>query len=151
MVWVGRDKWFSIIRGALHLYRAVSRGSTGYHGTSRPYHYVRFRWMKPLNLDAALAELSRSFEVAKKVRPRDEVELTLYGDQRDEVTAKADTLVAVMSPYRAVLFQRERRPFTVKDMALRTWVFEMYDKTTPTPFPWGGDSEPKYEVEEEKK
>jgi len=83
------------------------------------------------------------------VRPRDDRELTLYGDQRDEVTATADTLAAVMNPYRAILFQKERRSFTARDVALRAWVFEMYDKTTPTPFPWGGDSEPRYEVEGE--
>ncbi len=115
---------------------------------SSPYHYVRFRWMRPLDLDAAMAELGADFAAVKRVRPKDAVELTLYGDQRDEVTAHADTLSAAMSPYRAVLYQRERRPFTGKDLRLRAWVLRNYDKATPTPFPWGGDSEPRYEVEE---
>ena len=107
---------------------------------SKPYYYVRFRWWSPLDLDTAMRNLAGSFEVAKKVRPRDEVELTLYADQRDEVTAKGDTLTAIMSPYKAILYQRELRPFTPKDTSLRAWVIGMYDKTTPTPFPWGGDS-----------
>jgi hypothetical protein len=102
--------------------------------------------MRPLDLDTAVVELSADFAATKRVRPKDAVELTLYGDQRDEVTAHADTLSAAMSPYRAVLYQRKRRPFTEKDLRLRAWVFKNYDKTTPTPFPWGGDSEPRYEV-----
>jgi len=114
---------------------------------SSPYHYSRFRWMRPLDLDPAITELGTDFAATKRIRPKNAVELTLYGDQRDEVIAHADTLSAAMSPYRAVLYQRERRAFTDKDLRLRAWVLKNYDKTTPTPFPWGGDSEPRYEVE----
>lgn len=111
-----------------------------------PYDYCRFRWWMPLDLDEAMGELE-SFGAKKKVRPRGEAEMTLYADERDEVYARADTLAAMLAPYRAILYQMEWRPFTARDMSLRAWVFKKYDKTTPTPLPWGGDSEPRYEVE----
>ena len=114
---------------------------------SGSYHYSRFRWMRPLDLDTAVAELGDDFAAVKRIRPKDDTELTLYGDQRDEVTAYADTLSAALGSYRAILYQRERRPFTEKDLRLRAWVLKNYDKATPTPFPWGGDSEPRYDVE----
>ena len=106
---------------------------------SNPYHYTRFRWMRPLDLDAASRELGVDFTVEKKPRPRDDVELTLYADQRDEIVARADTLAVIMTSLRAVLFQRESKPFTGRDLRLRAWVFRSFDKTTPTPFPWGMD------------
>lgn len=117
---------------------------------STPYFYVRFRWWRPQDLDEVVNELNGLYEVSKKIRPRDEVELTLYGDQRDEVTLKADTLAAILGSYKAILYQKEWKPFTAKDLALRKKVFELYDKTTPTPFPWGGDSEPRYDIEMKK-
>jgi len=114
---------------------------------SKSYHFVRFRWLKPLNLDEVALDLAGAYSIEKWVRPRDDREITLYGNLRDEVTATADTLAVILNPYRAILFQRESKPFTTRDESLRTRVFEMYDKSTPTPFPWGGDTEPKYVVE----
>lgn len=110
------------------------------------YDYRRFRWWAPLNLDWAAWELA-SYSAVKKVRPRDDREMTLYADERDEVYARADTLSAMIGPYRAILYQKESRPFTARDLTLRAWIFKNFDKITPTPFPWGGDSEPAYEEE----
>jgi hypothetical protein len=114
---------------------------------SQPYHYVMFRWLKPLDLDGAAAELCATYEVAKKLSPRGDVELSLYKEQRDVVTVKADTLSATLGLYRAVLFQKERKSFTTRDTALQAWVLKNFDKSTPTPFPLGGDSELKHEAE----
>jgi hypothetical protein len=84
----------------------------------------------------------------KRVRPRNDKEISLYKDQRDEVTLKADTLSVAAGAVRAVLFQRESKPFTHRDIALRKLILELYDKSTPTPFPFGFSSEPKFEVED---
>jgi len=97
-----------------------------------------------------MRELAASSRSLKRIGSRDEVELTLYRLQRDEVIVKADILIAVISQYRAILYQKELKSFTAKDVSLRKWIFDMYDKLTHMPFLWGGDSEPKYEVEEEK-
>jgi hypothetical protein len=118
---------------------------------SEPYHYVRFRWWNPLDLDKLVSELGAAYKMVKRASPRNNHELSLYRDVREEVTITADTLGARLSPVRAVLFQKERKPFTKKDVALRKVVVDMYDKTTPTPFPWSGSFEPKYDVEDEKK
>ncbi len=114
---------------------------------SKPYHFVRFRWLKPLNLDEVARGLAGAYSIEKRVIPRDDREITLYENQRDEIKATADTLAVILNSYRAILFQRESKPFTTRDASLHTLVFEMYDRSTPTPFPWGGDTEPKYVVE----
>jgi len=115
---------------------------------SDAYYYTRFRWARPFDLGAASAELGSDFKVSLRARPRGEDEITLFDDQRDELVAEADTLGAIMTSMRAVLFQREAKPFTARDLRLRAWVVERFDKTTPTPFPWGGSfPEPRYEVE----
>jgi hypothetical protein len=140
------DKWFSI-QWASTIYLTNRRIRT--ENVSNPYHYTRFRWMKPLDLEAASKQLATNFDVLEKSKPRDDVEISLYADQRNEIVVRADTLAAMINPVRAVLYQRERSPFTVRDQGLRAWVFENFDKTTPTPFPWGGaGSEPHYEVDD---
>jgi hypothetical protein len=112
-----------------------------------PYHHVRFRWWTSVNLDKLITDYSELYKTEKWARPRNDVELSLYKDQRDEITLKADTLNVAAGAVRAVLFQKEAKPFTSRDLALRKLVFELYDKVTPTPFPFGGSSEPRYEVE----
>jgi len=125
----------------------------GPHGITRrnevpePYHHVRFRWWTSANLDKLITDYGELYKTEKRVRPRNDKEISLYKDQRDEVTLKADTLSVAAGAVRAVLFQKEAKPFTSRDLALRKLVFELYDKTTPTPFPFGFSSEPRYEVE----
>ena len=88
-----------------------------------------------------------SFEV-KPIKPiGDDKEMVLLRDEREALKVSTDTLNAFISPFRAVLFQRESKPFTKRDMELRRIMFEMFDKSTPTPFPFGGSYEPKFEVE----
>jgi hypothetical protein len=113
-----------------------------------PYHHVRFRWWTSVNLDKLITDYSELYKMEKRVRPRTNEEVSLYKDQRDEVTFKADTLSVAAGAVRAVLYQKEAKPFTSKDLALRKLASELYDKTTPTPFPFGFSSEPKFEVED---
>jgi hypothetical protein len=110
------------------------------------YNYVRFRWWDPVNLDKVVKELP-GFKTRKIVHEKVGEDISLYKDQRDEVEAKADTLQALLSPFRAVLNQKETKPFTPRDMELREKVIKMYPRSRPTPFPWLFSSEPKFEKE----
>lgn len=64
-----------------------------------------------------------------------------------ELKLKADTLNAFISLTRAILFQKERAPFTPRDMELRKRILEIYPRNRPTPFLI--NDEPKFEVNEE--
>ena len=110
------------------------------------YSYVRFRWWDPVTLDNLIEEFS-GFKTRKIVHEKVGEELSLYKDQRDEVEVEADALQAFLSPFRAVLNQREAKPFTARDMELREKVMKMYPRDRSTPFPWGFSSEPKFEKE----
>jgi hypothetical protein len=116
---------------------------------SSKYSYVRFRWWSPLSLDKAVEELS-GFKTKKMIYPKGSAELSLLKDVRDEVEVEADTLQAFLSPFRAVLNQREAKPFTARDMELRERVMKMYPSDRPTPFPWEFSSEPRFEKEKPK-
>ncbi len=110
-----------------------------------PYHHVRFRWWTSVDLDRLVSEYGGQYNAEKRAHPKDDVELTLYKDQRDEVTLRADTLSVAASAVRAVLFQREAKPFTRLDLALRSEVAHLYDKMGPyrsAPIP-----EPSFAVE----
>lgn len=113
----------------------------------RPYYYVRFRWLDGLDLKKASEDLSKSFSITMVSLPRDENEMSLYKDLRDEIKVSADTLTARLSAYTAVLSQKEAAPFTARDMDLRKKVFELYSHTRSSPFPWTTVMpEPKFEV-----
>jgi hypothetical protein len=110
------------------------------------YSYVRFRWWDPVDLDRAVEELS-GFKSKKIIQEKEGDDLSLYRDLRDEVEVEADTLQAMLSPFRAVLNQRAEKPFTARDMELRERVMKMYPRGRPTPFPWEFSLEPKFEKE----
>ena len=61
---------------------------------------------------------------------------------------KADTLNAFISLAGAVLFQKERTPFTHRDMQLRKRILEIYPRNRPTPFPFLVNDEPNFEIKE---
>jgi len=110
------------------------------------YHYVRFRWWNPLNLDEIVDEFS-DFKTRKVIYPSNKAEFALQRDARDEVVVEADTLKAFLSPFRAVLNQKEDKPFTARDMDLRERVMRLYTRGAPTPFPWEFGSEPSFKKE----
>jgi hypothetical protein len=110
------------------------------------YNYVRFRWWNPLDLDKVVEEFP-GFKTKKVTYLRNKAELAIQRDARDEVVVEADTLKAFLSPFRAVLNQKEDKPFTARDMALRERVMKFYSRSSPTPFPWEFSSEPSFEKE----
>ena len=116
---------------------------------SRPYHYVRFRWWSAVDLKAVDEEMSAyEFEVKRLEIPKYELELTLQKEYRDELVVKVDTLTAHLSQFRAVLTQKEAKPFSRRDLKLRERVVEIYPQNRPTPLPWDYVAEPKFEVAE---
>ena len=118
---------------------------------SEPYHYVRFRWGPEVDIEKAMEELSTAFSVERITMPSsdDHVQAsTIQGDRdRDELRVKADTLTALLSRIRAMLFQKESAPFTKKDVKLRERILELYPHSRSTPLPFFFQSEPKFSVE----
>ena len=102
---------------------------------SRPYHYARFRWWSRVNLKDLAEDLSKEFEVEQQLLPTDETELALHKDEREELKVSANTLTAMLSAFRAVLYQKEGAPFTKKDVKLREKVLELYPRKRSTPVP----------------
>ena len=114
----------------------------------KPYYYIRFRWWIDVGLEKVIKELSKEFEVKKKNFPEYNVDLSLFKDQRVEVEIKADNLNAKLSKFRAILYQKEAKPFTSKDLLLRKKILELYSRNRPTPFPWEFSVEPEFEIQE---
>lgn len=115
---------------------------------TEPYHHVRFRWWTRLELGEVSAGLYDEFDVRMMPRPGTKYEATIHKDDRSELEVKSDTLVALLSSFRAVLSQRESAPFTPRDMELRNRIIELYPRERPTPFPWLFSHEPRFEVVE---
>lgn len=110
------------------------------------YHYVRFKWWTRVDLSKISKELSPKFSVEMASLPSDKMEIALHKDERNELKVKSDTLIAYLSPFRAVLSQKQPSPLTSKDMELRKKIIELYPRERPTPFPWSFSKEPKFEI-----
>ena len=94
--------------------------------------------------------LSAEFEIKPVNVPESIVyEFSLFKDARDETLVKADTIGAYISKFRAVLFQRDRAPFTSRDLELRRRILEVYPRDRPSPFPWAFSDEEPFEVAEQ--
>jgi hypothetical protein len=109
------------------------------------YQHVRFRWWNPANLDKAKDEL-RDFK--PKITQLPTGGFDLYKDDKRELLAAADTLTAYLSGFRAIITQKEAKPFTKRDAELREKVRVLYPQDRPTPFPWEWSPEPRFTVEE---
>ncbi|RLI10669.1 hypothetical protein DRO42_00440 [Candidatus Bathyarchaeota archaeon] len=114
-----------------------------------PYHYIRYIWWGSVDMEKVAEELGAAFSIEAITLPRDDRELSLFKDERDALRARADTLAVILSPVRAILYQREPMPFTARDLELRSRILELYPRDRPTPFPWSFSFEPKFEVAEE--
>jgi len=115
----------------------------------KPYHYVRFRWWRGLDLREVAGELGEeSFQVELLDMPSGEGDIALGRGDREGLRVKADTLYARLSPYRATLYQRSPAPFTQRDLELRRRILELYPRDRPTIFPWSFSVEPPFQVEE---
>ena len=118
-------------------------------GTSnrKPYSFVRFTWWRKIDLRKVVEDLGTDFKVKTVFRPRDEMELVLRRDERDELWVYADTLTALLRVFSAGLYQMEVAPFTHRDVVLRKKVFALYPRNRPTPVPLPlFVREPKFEV-----
>jgi hypothetical protein len=140
----GRDKWFSIRRTQDPI-PVVVESFVKVPVMAEPYYHVRFRLDEPLDLDRTRTILSGSFGVKVLGTPHEGDGLTFSSAEKGEVKVAADTLSAILEPYRAVLFLREAKPFTRLDIALRGEVVRLYDRMSPyrsEPIP-----EPDFDVE----
>jgi len=113
---------------------------------SGAYHYIRFTWWITVDMKEVATKLGESFDVQSITMPYDEGELSLYKEVRDKLKVTADTLEAILSPIRAILFQREPAPFTARDLELRKRIIELYPRDRSTPFPMFFSKEPEFEV-----
>lgn len=112
----------------------------------KPYFYVRFGWLKGVDMNEAAKEFGEVFDVETMVPPTSTFDFVMFKEHREELKVVADTLKSLLSPKRAVLYQREPAPFTVKDMELRRRILELYPRDRITPLPFFFSSEPKFEV-----
>jgi hypothetical protein len=112
------------------------------------YSYTRFRWVEIADLDDLAERLSEAgLGVRTQKMPTSEDDVSPYRNQRTSLHVKADTLNAIISPSRATLSQRVRKPFTSRDMRLREIVLEAFPHTSLSFFPWGFNVEPEFELE----
>ena len=103
-----------------------------------------------MDIDELGGELSAKFEIKPVNVPESTIyEFSLFKDARDETLVKSDTIGAYISRFRAVLFQRDRAPFTSRDLELRRRILEVYPRDRPSPFPWAFSDEGPFEVAEQ--
>ena len=113
-----------------------------------PYYYVRFRWDRGADLKALAEELYGNYEFDWFSIERTEEEFSLFKDESVELKVRADTLRAFVSPVRAVLYQKERAPFTPRDIGLRKTLLKWYPKKRLSPMPLLFGTEPEFEIAE---
>lgn len=113
---------------------------------SKPYYYVRFRWLHGVDIEELASELGNEFHIESMKTFESENDLTLYRGHREELRARAETLSVLLSPTRAVLYQRERAPFTANDLKLRRRILELYPRSRVTPLPIFFNDEPSFEI-----
>jgi hypothetical protein len=105
---------------------------------NKPYHKVRYSWWKEHSLTELTKELKTRFTIVRPSQPdSDKVKLSLFRKERGAIEVKADTLWVFLSNYVAVLFQKEKVPFTEKDWELKETIFKLYNHSRSTPLPWG--------------
>jgi hypothetical protein len=112
------------------------------------YIYLRYKWGTGHDMDQMQAELSERFNVGRRDFPGNEIEVSLFKEDRVELIVTADRMRVHANAHRAILSQIEEGAFTKHDMELREYVLENYPRSRPTPFPWSHNFEPKFMVEE---
>jgi hypothetical protein len=112
----------------------------------KPYHHVRFRWWTRIKLDEISEDFQDEYDVVMKSMIADELEMAIHKDDRNELKVQSDTINAFLSPFRAVLSQKETKALTMRDLELRKKVIELYPRNRPTPLPWLFLPEPAFET-----
>jgi hypothetical protein len=64
-----------------------------------------------LDLDKISKDFEDQFEVKLMTYPKDDIEMSLHKDDRDEVLVKADTLTAFLSGFRAGCISKRAKTF----------------------------------------
>lgn len=108
---------------------------------------MRHRWWSPIDVDGLVDEFG-DYERVMKDPPDDPSKMSIQRYNLKELWVRSDTVTAFLSPHKAVLAQREKRPFTGRDLELRGRVLRLYPRSRPTPFPFNVSTEPKFELEE---
>lgn len=119
-------------------------------GMNEAYYYVRHRWWSQINVDDLVDDF-RDYEQVMKEPPDDPQKMSIQRYNLKELWVRSDTVRAFLSPHKAVLAQKERAPFTEKDIELRRMVLKLYPRSRATPFPFNVSTEPEFEVEEKQK
>jgi hypothetical protein len=93
---------------------------------AQPYYFVCTRRLKPHKLRDLTKKLDE-FTYVKQIGKFNQINLNdPRHDYSPEIEYKADTLYVLLSARRAVLFQKKRQPFTLKDLRLRKIIFNLY-------------------------
>ena len=113
------------------------------------YSYARFRWIEGLNVDRVAEGLSEEYEVRPINTPEpSEGEISIHKTTRREIIIKADTVGAIISTFRAILYQKEKALFTNRDLMLRKEILELYPRRSASPLPIGYSYEPEFITED---
>lgn len=110
------------------------------------YRFIRCTWWRRREMEELERKLGEDFEIRRLLVPTDEREVVPSPFEREGLSVSADTVKARLAPMRAVLFQRERAPFTRRDLALRERIMELYPRNRSTPFTLGVLDEPDFEI-----
>ena len=117
----------------------------------KPYFYLRYRWLKPVDFDAVFAELSGySIEHRPLPIPLPLFDYSFLRDNRDGYKVTADTLSAFLHPLKAMMFQTEPRAFTIRDLKLREVVLRHYTMKRATPVTPTLIKEPPFKIAQQK-
>ena len=99
-------------------------------------------------MDRMQKEASERFHVGRRDYPGNEIEVSLFKEDRVELIVTADRMRVHANAHRADISQIEAGPFTKHDMELRAYILDKYPRSRPTPFPWSHSYEPEFETEE---
>jgi len=122
--------------------------NSGITGTIVSYSYLRYQWGTGVDMEKMQVELSERFRVGRRDYPGNDIEVSLFKDDRVELIVTADRMRVHANAHRADISQIEEGAFTGHDMELRAYILENYPRSRPTPFPWGHSFEPPFETEE---
>jgi len=111
--------------------------------SSAPYYFIRYTWIDRVDVERLAGDLVSSFEVTALREPESNLSIV----EKAKFPVKADTLRVYLSPTKALLFQKEKKSFTQRDLRLRENIFSVYPRSRSTPFPWGFMPEPRFEVQ----
>jgi hypothetical protein len=102
---------------------AIRQDNTG------PYYHVALsNWAQLHDVVKLSEKLQKDFTFVKTLLPERKtvVVVSELKGPVPEIEFKADTLYALIAPNKAVLFQKERKPFTKKDTELRKKILDLY-------------------------